>query len=229
MHFSRAIVRPPGIELAAGLSSTAQQTPDYQKALRQHSAYVSALQRCGLDVTIMPASDTHPDATFVEDVAILTPEAAILTNPGAPSRHAEVELIRHRLWEYYPELHPISAPGTLDGGDVLQIGKNVYIGLSGRTNRAGAEQLIAILQEYGYRGTMVPVQQFLHLKTGVTQVAEQTLVAANSLAFNSHLLIPAGCPQTRTRLEAVAATLIEIDISEFAKIDGGLTCLSLRF
>lgn len=252
--FTKAIVRTPGRSLVSGLSAAKLGTPDYQKALEQHRQYIATLEHCGLDVLVLESDEAYPDSTFVEDVAILTPHCAIITRPAAASRRGETASMLSILEGFYSFIEKIRPPGTLDGGDVMQIEQHFYIGLSERTNRSGADQLIDILKRYGLTGSVVPVTEFLHLKTGITQVAEKTLLAAgefiaqpefsdfrilpvtaaenggaNCIRINDKLLIAAGFPETRQQLCDQGVEIIEVDISEFAKLDGGLTCLSLRF
>lgn len=254
MIFTQAIVRRPGRSIVSGLSSAPLKAPVYEKTLEQHRHYVEALKRCGLEVLLLDAAEEYPDSTFVEDEAVLTPHCAIITAPAALSRKGEIAAIKPVLEGFYPRLERIVAPGTLEGGDVLQVGNHYYIGLSGRTNSAGAQQLISILEKYGMTGSTIPVHEFLHLKTGVTWVGDKDLVAAgefiahpqfqgfainpvvaqeagaaNCILINDKILLAAGFPQTRRMLAKLGPEVIEIDISEFAKIDGGLTCLSLRF
>lgn len=253
-NFSKAIVRTPGRSMVAGLTKAALGVPDYARALQQHRDYVAALEFCGLEVVVLDAEEDFPDSTFVEDTALLTPHCAIVTRPAACSRRGETENMRPVLERFYTHIEKITAPGTLDGGDVLQVGSHFYIGLSSRTNPAGAGQLIAILERYGMSGSTLPVTACLHLKTGVTCIAEQTLLAtgafvarqefsgfrmlpvadqeaggANCIRINGTVLMPAGYPQLRQTLAAERIALVEVDISEYAKLDGGLTCLSLRF
>lgn len=252
--FRHAIVRTPGRSLVSGLTTAKLGKPDYDTALRQHRRYIDALEDCGLDVLVLDADEAHPDSTFVEDVAVLTPHGAVITRPAAASRAGEIEGLRPLLAAHFAQIAQIEAPGTLDGGDVMQVGSQVFIGRSGRTNAAGAEQLMEILRRQGMAASIVPVTKFLHLKTGVTCVAKKTLlaagefidrpefshfrmlslpqvaaVAANCLRINDTILMPVGFPAVRQRLTVLAKRIIEIDISEFTKLDGGLTCLSLRF
>lgn len=252
--FTHAIVRTPGRSMVSGITAANLGTPDYKKALTQHRQYTCALQACGLQVQVLEADEDFPDSTFVEDVAVLTPHCAVITRPAAPSRLGEIARIRPVLARHFSRIEQIPAPGTLDGGDVMQVGEHVYIGLSLRTNQAGAEQLITILQRYGMAGSIIPVTEFLHLKTGVTWVGGNRLLAAgefierpefanfdiqpvdvtdaaaaNCLRINDSILVPAGFPRVRALLEPLAERVIEIDISEYTKLDGGLTCLSLRF
>ncbi len=252
--FTQAIVRTPGRSMVSGLTNAGLGPPDYASALVQHQHYIAALQSCGLNVLVLAADEGHADSTFIEDAALLTPHCAVITRPAAPSRTGETTALRPILERFYRRIERITAPGTLDGGDVMQVGPHFFIGLSARTNRAGAEQLIAILTGYGLSASTVPVTGFLHLKTGVTCVAEQTLVAAgefvgrpefstfniqpiaqeqagaaNCIEINGRILMPAGFPQVRQQLATLGRQVLEVDISEYVKLDGGLTCLSLRF
>lgn len=253
-QFNNAIVRRPGKSLISGLTEANQGIPDYNIAFQQHQKYINTLIQCGLNVEILDAVEAFPDSVFIEDVAIITPHCAIITRPGAPTRSGEIEGMRSVLDSYRSQIEEIIAPGTLEGGDVMQIDNHFYIGLSHRTNSAGAEQLIAILERYGMTGSTVSLSDFLHLKTGVTSLDEDTLIAsgefvnknefsdfkimkvdeteieaANCIRINDFILMPAGNPRTRNALCLPGVQVIEIDISEFAKLDGGLTCLSLRF
>lgn len=253
-NFTRAIVRRPGHSIVSGLSELSQALPVYEKALEQHSDYVKTLKQCGLDIVILDAAEEYPDSTFVEDVAVLTSECAIITAPGAKSRTGEPEEVRTTLAGFFPCIELIVSPGTLEGGDVMQIGTHFYVGLSGRTNAEGARQFINILEKYGMTGSTIPVSNFLHLKTGVTWVGNNTLVAnsgfmiplelqdyrviqvgaeeggaANCIVLGDQIIMSAGFSKTKMLLCETGSEVIEVDISEFAKIDGGLTCLSLRF
>ena len=180
-------MRQPGRRIVSGLSKSSLQRPVYAKALEQHHAYVQALQVCGLEVTVLDPLEEYPDSTFVEDVAVLTPECAIITAPGAPSRAAENGAIKTTLEKIFRRIESIISPGTLDGGDVMQIGTHYFIGLSDRTNEEGARQLIAILEKYGMTGSTIPVYDFLHLKTGVTWVGNNTLVAESGFGITAEL------------------------------------------
>ena len=252
--FSRAIVRPPSASMIHGLTSAGLGAPDYPTALRQHRQYVRALEDCGLTVAVLPADENFPDASFVEDTAVLTPRCAVITRPGAPSRRGETAAMETAVGRFYPALERIQAPGTLDGGDVMLVGRHAYIGLSGRTNREGAHQLIAILGRHGMTGSMVPLRDVLHLKTGVSYlgrnllaasgeflsepqfrrfdllpVADDERYAANCLWVNGRVLVPDGFPKTRAVIAAAGYPTVALAVSEFQKLDGGLSCLSLRF
>lgn len=254
MRFTNAIVRTPGRNLMTGLTGADLGKPDYVKACQQHRQYIIALEDCGLEVLVLEADERHPDATFVEDTAVLLPDRAVITRPGAPSRRGETAGIRTTLERYFTRIETITAPGTLDGGDVMQVGRHFFIGLSKRTNPAGAEQLRRILDGCGLSSETVPVTRHLHLKTGVTGIDEETLLAteafamqpafagrqtlpvpaqeaggANILVINDKVFLPAGFPGVRRQLLDHGLAVMELDISEFAKLDGGLSCLSLRF
>lgn len=252
--FTRAIVRTPCRAMVDGLTSADLGLPDYAKALHQHHDYVQALEECGLQVSVLPADEAYPDSTFVEDVALMTPRCAILTNPGAPTRRGEVASMRATLANFCTHIENIDAPGTVEAGDIMMVGEHFYIGLSERTNEAGAVQMIAILQKHGMQGSMVELTEVLHLKTGLGYLEHNNLLAcgeflhkpefqaftllevepdeayaANSVWINSTVLTPKGFPKTREMIAAAGYKIREVDVSEFQKLDGGLSCLSLRF
>jgi len=252
--FTRAVVRTPGRSLSRGLSTAGLGPPDHARALAQHREYVGALEDCGLDVLVLEPDEGHPDSTFVEDVAVVRGDLAVLTRPGAPSRRGEVAAIRPVLEGLFRELREIRPPGTLDGGDVMMTDSRVFIGLSERTDGEGARQLARHLREQGLRVTTIPVGTLLHLKSGVAFLGEGTLLAcgelvgrpefrgfrileidpsesyaANCIRVNGTVLVPAGFPQTRSLIEGAGFTVREVGVSEFRKVDGGLSCLSLRF
>jgi dimethylargininase len=252
--FTYAIVRLPAPEMIKGLSSASLGKADYLKALKQHEAYMEALRNCGLEITVLEADSRFPDSVFVEDVALCTPECAIVTNPGAPSRNGEKEEIKPVLETYYSQVESIKWPGTLDAGDVMMVGKHFFIGISGRTNLEGAGQLSGILEHFGMSASTVPLNTMLHLKSGLSYLEQNHLLisgefldhpafdsfqkipvdpleayAANSLWVNSTVLVPAGYPGTLAKIQAAGYSTITLDVSEFRKLDGGLSCLSLRF
>lgn len=252
--FTKAIVRTPCQAMVNGLSSAHLGRPDYQQALVQHAGYVEALKACGLQVTVLPADEDFPDSTFVEDVALLTPHCAILTNPGAPTRTQETTSIRGTIHEFYEDIETIEAPGYVEAGDIMMVGEHFYIGLSERTNRAGAEQMISILERYDLNGSVINLTEVLHLKTGlgylenhnllacgefldkpefqhfnILEVDSEEAYAANSVWINETVLTPYGFPKTRSLIEAAGYKVREVNVSEFQKLDGGLSCLSLRF
>lgn len=252
-EYSGALVRCPGKDLAAGLTTTTLGKPDYFLAVKQHEEYVKTLKMLDLKVTELDALTGFPDAHFVEDVAVLTPELAIITRPGAPSRRGEIITIAPTLRNMFSTAS-INAPGTLDGGDVLILGKNVYVGISNRTNMEGAEQLESLLSTFGYSTHQIPLPGGLHLKSSVNYVGENLLLmleefvdihafnifekiivapeeayACNTLWINDNLILPDHFPETRLQLEDIGLPMYILDMSEMEKLDGGLTCLSLRY
>lgn len=254
MKFTKAIVKTPGKSMDQGISSNQLGKPDHQKALIQHQAYVAALEKCGLSVTTLEPSEDLPDSVFVEDTALLTSKCAVVTNPGAPSRNAEPMKIEPAFHGYYSEIFRIVAPGTLDAGDVMMAGTHFFIGVSDRTNREGAEQLADILKKFSFTSTILDVGDALHLKTSVSYVENNVLLAtavmanrpefqsydillipdeecyaANSLWINDTVLVPAGFPKTLGAIESAGFRTCVLEMSEFMKLDGGLSCLSLRF
>jgi dimethylargininase len=253
MIFTHAIARRPGPDMAAGITTADLGAPDAEKTQAQFDAYIDALKRCGLSVSVLEPLAGHPDAHFVEDTAVVTPDIAVITNPGADSRKGEVTSIASAL-SRWRETVTIQPPGTVDGGDVLMVAGHIFIGLSDRTNQHGADQLSDILAGHGDTVTQVPVADGLHFKSSVNAVAADTLLttpafaghhalanfhqivlspqeeyAGNTLLINDHLIMPAGFPDTRKKLDELDKPIIELDTSEFRKMDGGLTCLSLRF
>ncbi len=255
--FSHALLRLPGDNLAAGLTQAGEGAPDPELALEQHRRYCMALADCGLSLTILPPDARHADGCFVEDTALVTERGAILTRPGAPSRRGEVDLIEAALKGLFPSIPRIAAPATLDAGDVCEADGHFLIGLSTRTNEAGTEALAARLADLGYRSDIVDirgVRPLLHLKSGIAwlgdgrllatrdlprsaafaayeiiEVADHERYAANALRVNDHVLVADGYPGTRTAVEALGFPVIALDMSEFRKLDGGLSCLSLRW
>lgn len=237
-----------------GLSTAMLGPPSYPKALVQHADYVDALRECGLQVTILPADENFPDSTFVEDAALITPHCAILTRPGAPSRRGEIRSLLETLHQFHEKVERIEAPGTIEAGDIMVVGDHYYIGLSARTNQAGADQMISLLEKYGMRGSVVSFKEVLHLKTGLSYLENNHLLicgeflgrsefrqfkqlkvdpdetyAANSVWINDIVITPLGFSKTRSLIKAAGYKVREVDVSEFRKLDGGLSCLSLRF
>ena len=252
--FKKAIVKTPGESLARGLTTADLGIPDYKKALAQHADYIEALEECGLEVLVLGPDEQFPDSTFVEDVALLTKNCAIITNPGAPSREGETAAIKDVLKGIYGEVEEVQAPGTVEGGDIMMVGSHFYIGISERTNANGAQQVIRFLENYELSGSMVELEKTLHLKTGVAyleqnnlaasgeflkkeefqdfnliEIAEDESYASNCVWVNDRVLIPQGYPKAREAIIRAGYTIIEVEVSEFQKLDGGLSCLSLRF
>ena len=255
--FTKAIVRAPCASFSSGLTSVDLGKPDYQLALQQHEAYCGALERCGLSLARLPPDERYPDSTFVEDTAVLTQRGAVITRPGAASRVGETEEIERVLRQHYPELHTIVEPGTVDGGDVCEAGDHFFIGLSQRTNEPGARQLAGILAGFGYASTLIDIRglsNILHLKSGLACLGGNRLLAldqltdlkqfagydlirigaeeaygANCLVIDDRVLIASGFPALQRELQALGYDTVALDMSEFQKMDGGLSCLSLRF
>ena len=252
-YFKTAITRKPGKNFADGLTTSSLGAPDYELILIQHAAYIDTLESIGLEVIVLDEERDYPDAHFVEDTAVVTPDVAVIARPGAGARLGEEDSIAPILTQYRNTVR-IAAPGALDGGDVLMVGNHFFIGISERTNKDGAAQLGNYLEEYGNTWEAVPVGAGLHLKSSINYIGNNTLLvtkefaeeellknydkiivdaaeayAANTLWVNDHLITPAGFPATRSKLEATGMEIIELDMSEVRKMDGGLTCLSLRF
>lgn len=254
--FHRAIVRPPSENFAAGLTSLNLGPPDYARALTQHEAYCMALEQCGLKLVRLEADAGHPDSTFVEDTAVITESGAVLTRPGAASRAGEVEGVGRALAQFYSKLHFIRGPGTLDGGDVCEAGNHFFIGISRRTNEAGAQQLAKLLASFGHPSSFIDIRglkEILHLKSGLAYLGDKRLVvtealasceefrgynlvqasageeyASNCVRVNSHVLVAAGYPAVEQKLQGLGYHTLALDMSEFQKMDGGLSCLSIR-
>jgi dimethylargininase len=252
-----ALVRPPSTNFAEGLTTAAEGPPDLALALEQHDGYCRTLESCGARLTRLTPDPRSPAATFVEDTAIVTGRGAILTRPGAPSRSGEVEAIREALSAFYPVLEAIEPPGTVDGGDVCEAGDRYFIGISSRTDERGAFQLATILRRLGYRPTLVDVRGasgLLHLKSGVAWLGDGRLAAtealatadpfrefeivrvipseayaANCVSFGGRLLIAEGFPVFEETTRKLGYDVVALPMSEFRKMDGGLSCLSLRF
>src|SRR5580692_5341639 len=183
MRFTKAIVRLPGENFSRGLTMSGPgSSPDFRKALAQHEAYRQALAACGVDVTVMPADESYPDGTFVEDTFVIAERVAIATRPGAKSRMGEISSVAEAMRRFRPSLERIEAPGTLDGGDVCQIDDHFLIGLSARTNEAGAAQLAAILARHQYTASTIDIRNhasLLHLKSGIAYLGDGRFLTAS--------------------------------------------------
>ena len=255
--FRNVIVRKPARSLVDGITSAPELgKPDYDLAIKQHDAYIEALKSCGVQVTELPALEEYPDACFVEDVAVLTKNCAIITNPGASSRNGEKEHIVETIRQFYPEeqIAYIQNPGTLEGGDVMMVGDHFYVGRSARTDEEGIRQFIEILNRYGLTGSEVTLEKVLHLKTGVNYLENNTFLvagefiekeefkdarlilipeeeayAANCIWVNNKVIVPTGFPKVAEAVRQAGYEVILTDTSEYRKLNGGLSCLSLRF
>ena len=249
-----AITRDVSAGLAdCELSFVDREPIDVERARMQHHAYRQALEALGCRVIALPAQDAMADAVFVEDVALVFDEVAVMTRPGAQSRRAEGASVAEELGKHR-ELRMIEAPGTIDGGDVLLVGRKIYVGASARSNAAAIVQLRALVAEFGYAVQGVPTRDCLHLKSAVTQVADDTLLiqrewvdrgvfagyrlidvdpsephAANALRIGDGVVYPANFPRTRQRMQDAGIAVTTVDVSELQKAEGATTCCSLVF
>lgn len=257
MKFTTAIVRPPSRNFATGLTSVDLGPADDERALQQHEAYCRALQDCNFELIRLGPDDRYPDSTFVEDTAVLTERGAVISRPGASSRLGEIEEIESVLRRHHQQTYEIREPGTLDGGDVCEAGDRFFIGVSRRTNQHGATQLASFLTEWGYEATLLDIRglsNILHLKSGLAYLGGNRVLVidelkdfqefsayeligvdtaeaygANCLLINDRVLIASGFSGLQRQLERLGYRTIALDMSEFQKMDGGLSCLSLRF
>ena len=255
--FNNVIVRKPCKAVCDGITSAPELgQPIYEKALAQHEKYIEALKKCGVEVTVLEADERYPDSCFVEDPALITRKCAIITNPGAASRNGEKNEIIGAVRKFFPEdkIEYIKDPGTLEGGDVMMVGDTFYVGLSARTNAEGIRQLGEILNKYGLECVQVPLEKVLHLKTGVNYlennnmlvsgefidkpefakynkivIPEEEAYAANCIWVNGTVIVPEGYPAVLKAVQDAGYETLVLDTSEFRKINGGLSCLSLRF
>ena len=252
--FKHAIVRTVSKNFQYGLTTSKLGKPDYNKALIQHSNYIEALRKCGLKVLTLEKDDKFPDSTFVEDTAVVNEDLAIIANLGATSRKGEEIEIRKVLDKFYENVESIEKPGTLDGGDVLRVEDQYFIGISKRTNKVGALQLKEILKKYGYSCILVKLKEVIHLKTGLAYIGDKNLIvsgefidnplfqnyniikvdedesyAANCIRVNNYVLIANGYEKLINSISSLGYKVLKLDITEFRKMDGGLSCLSLRF
>ena len=235
------------------LTHLAREPIDVAKAVAEHAVYEETLRSCGATIVHAPAEPALPDAVFVEDTALVFAETAVMTRPGAPVRRREVESMANVLSAYRP-LFVIQPPGTLDGGDVMVVGQKIYVGLSSRTNHEGFAQLDTHLSEWGYEVIPVPLTGCLHLKSAVTQVADNLLLindrwvspecfgsmgmvtvapgepdAANALLIGASVIYPTHHPATAERLDRAGVRVVSVPCGELAKAEGGVTCCSVVF
>lgn len=256
--FTKAIVRPPCANFTLGLTSVDLGAPVFERALQQHAAYCRTLEACGLNVIRLAPDERYPDSTFVEDTAVLTERGAIVARPGAASRRSETDEIERVISHQFEQMRVIREPGTVDGGDVCEAGDRFFIGVSHRTNEEGAMQLAGFLEEFGYTSTLIDIRNLsniLHLKSGLAylggnrmlvidevknlksfaagyeliHVRPEEAYAANCVLINDRVLIASGFPALQRQLEQLNYETVVLDMSEFQKMDGGLSCLSLRF
>ena len=256
LRFDRALVRPPAANFAAGLTDAGLGPPDLERAREQHAAYCRALERCGLAVTRLEEDPRHPDSTFVEDTALVVGARALLTRPGAPSRAGEVAAIAPALGRELARIDRLAAPATLDGGDVCATAGVVLVGRSRRTNAEGIRQLAAWLEPSGLPVAAIDIRELagvLHLKSGLSwlgdgrlavvdaladhpalagfqrvRVAPAEAYAANCVRVNDRVLVAGGHPRFQAALGALGYRVEALEMTEFRKMDGGLSCLSIR-
>ena len=247
-----AFTRPvPDSITECELTHLERQPIDVANARRQHAAYEQALRSLGCDVRQLPALGDHPDSVFIEDTAFVVDECAVVARPGAESRRGETPAVAEAL-RPLRRLYHIEGPGTLDGGDVLRVGKHVYVGASTRSNEDGSRQLADALSSHGYAVRRVPMRDCLHLKTAVSALPDDAVLldgrcvdeasfdgarahhihpdereGANVLVIGDVVIVPASAPRTRDSLDAAGYQTMTLDASELAKAEGGLTCCSL--
>jgi len=243
-------VRRPSPRLAEGIVTNAEPRPvDVELAHEQWAAYVAALRAAGWETVEVPPADECPDGVFVEDVLFVYQDVAVVTVPGAPSRTPETDGVGELAAELGYSVERIRAPATLDGGDVLKIDAKVYVGVGGRTNAEGVRQLRAILEPLGATVTPVPTRDVLHLKSAVTALPDGSIVGhpplvpesfADYVAVpeesgahvvvlgNDRLLLAADCPRSAELFADRGYEPVPVDVSEFQKLDGCVTCLSVR-
>lgn len=253
-EFTRAITRRPASTIAAGLRAEDVGNPNLDGMLAAHSAYIDALRSTGAEVIELPPLEAFPDAQFVEDTALCLPQGAILMRPGAPSRQGEVAEMAPTIRACYDDVRELKGPGHIEGGDILVTGKEILVGRSDRTDAAGVAELAVIAAEWGHalREVFTP-EGVLHFKTDcslmdaetilstkrldasgcfegyrVLHVAEGEEAAANAIRFNNLVLMAAGFPRTAEMLDKAGYEIVQIDNTDCAKLDGGMSCLSLR-
>lgn len=258
LEFKNAIVRKPCKAMIEGISTGmfSEEAPIYEDSLKQHDGYVKTLEELGLDVLVLKALEEYPDSCFVEDPAVVMKECAIVTNSPRESRNGEKHEIIEPLKNFYDEdqIFFIEAPGTMEGGDIMLVDKHFYIGQSERTNAEGARQFDEIVKKFGYTTSTVEVTEGLHLKDFAIYlennnmlvsekmnevedfqkfnryvVEKDELYAINSLYINGTVMVPKGFPKTLEHIKSLGYPVKVVDTDEFKKIDGSLTCLSLRF
>ena len=255
IRFTHAITRAPGHSITGGLRAVDLGAPDLALMRRHHADYVAALKSTGATVIELPALEAFPDAVFVEDTALCLPPGAVIMRPGAPSRLGEAAEMAPHLAALYGAVAWITGPGFIEGGDILTTGHEVLVGRSARTDAAGIAELAGIVARWGYNLREVATPPgVLHFKTDcslldpetilatprldasgcfkgyrVIQTADGEEAAANAIRFNDSVLMAAGFPRTAERLAAAGFTVRQIGNSECAKLDGGMSCLSLRF
>lgn len=258
IKYENIIVRKPCKAMLEGISTGmfSDDKPIYEKAISQHQEYVDAIESLGVKALVLEALEEYPDSCFVEDPAVVMKECAIITNSPRESRNGEKFEIEPAIKKFYDDVQifHIESPGTMEGGDVMLVGKHFYVGLSDRTNKEGAKQFDEIVSQFGYTSSTIPVTEGLHLKDFVIYlennnmlvsakmnevpefrefnrfvVPKEELYAINSLYINGTVLVPDGYPKTLEHIKNLGYPVKVVNTDEFKKIDGSLTCLSLRF
>ncbi|WP_341367191.1 arginine deiminase-related protein [Yoonia sp. BS5-3] len=253
--FSHAISRKPSRSSVDGLRAVNVGAPDLARFEQHHADYVAALRSTGAEVTVLDAMEEFPDSVFVEDAALCLQEGAVIMRPGAPTRLGEAREMAPHLETLYSEVVCIEGPGFIEGGDILTTEREILIGLSARTDKAGVDEFIRLVDRWRYAVRVVDTPpDVLHFKTDCSLLDGETILAtkrldrsgcfkgynvihtadgeeacANSIRFNNLVIMPAGFPRTRDQLLAAGYEIREIGNSEAAKLDGGMSCLSLRF
>lgn len=250
---NKAITRKPARSLKNAVRQNKDKVPDYDKALKQHKQYRETLSKNGVDVITLESKEEYPDSVFVEDPAVVLEDTAVICRLGSDKRRGEEKEIRDEISKHVGKMEEIKSPGTIDGGDVLEVDEHVFVGLTDRTNEEGAEQFIKIAEDHGYQAEMYKVEDFLHLKSGISYIGDETLLAvesmckapefkdyeciempkgeeyaANSIEVNGKVIIPEGYEDTVKKVSDKGFDVTTVDVSEFRKADGGLSCLSIR-
>jgi len=254
-RFTRAITRRPGVDASGGLRAVDAGNPDPDRMLAHHGVYVAELRASGVEVTELPPVAGFPDAQFVEDTALCLPEGVVMMRPGAPSRMGEVAHMEPVVAGMFPRVARINGPGHVEAGDILWTGREILVGLSARTDAAGVEELRGIVERWGHVLRVVQTPPgVLHFKTDCSLLAEGVILstgrlavsgcfagyevvtvpegeeaAANLIRVNDRVLMAAGFAQTAAMLRGRGIAVAEVPNSECALIDGGMSCLSLRF
>ena len=254
-HFTHAICRTPSRSIVSGLRAVDVGAPDYEVFMGHHGEYVAALRSTGAEVKVLSALEDFPDSVFVEDAALCLQEVAVVMRPGAPSRLGEATKMEPHLRALYSDVVRIEGPGFIEGGDILVTEREILVGLSARTDQAGVDELARLVAPYGYAVRVVQTPPgVLHFKTDCSLLDGNTILStplldasgcfegyevihtvegeeacANSIRFNDLVLMPAGFPETAARVRDAGFEVREIGNSEAAKVDGGLSCMSLRF
>ena len=255
ISFTHAICRKPARSIVDGLRAVDTGAPDLETFQQHHASYVAALRSTGAEVLVLDPSEAFPDSVFVEDAALCLPQGAVVMRPGAPTRLGEAAEMAVTLEQFYGPLHHIDGPGFIEGGDILVTGREILVGKSARTDAAGVGALRDIVSQWGYRLREVQTPpDVLHFKTDCSLLDEETILStkrlaasgcfegynvlytsegedacANAIRFNDLVIMPAGFPRTAEMIDRAGFSLCEVGNSEAAKLDGGMSCLSLRF